>query len=198
SINYTRPELFPGTSGTLYIFGLQEEDNSDFETRDRNLFTPGFRINKPASAGEIDFEIDGALQFGESNLSSNPAAPELDHFAQFFHAQFGYTFDGPGEIRLLAQYDFASGDSDPFDGDNNRFDTFFGARGFEYGQTGIFGPFARSNFHSFGVRAITKPASWFDGFVSYRAAYLASSRDVFTTAGVQDVTGAAGNFIGHL
>lgn len=198
AINYTRPDLFLGTSGTLYVYGLQEEDNPDFQTRDRNLFTPGFRLNRPPDVGQLDFEIDAALQFGESNLSSNPTAPELDHFAQFFHAQLGYTFDGPFEVRLLAQYDFASGDNDPFDGDNGRFDSFFGARGFELGQTGIFGPFARSNFHSVGGRVIADPTPWLNGLFSYRAAYLASARDVFTTAGVQDQTGAAGNFIGHL
>jgi hypothetical protein len=47
-------------------------------------------------------------------------------------------------------YDFASGDEDStesFEG----FSTLFGARRFEYGPTGIFGLFARSNMTSIGV-----------------------------------------------
>ncbi len=48
----------------------------------------------------------------------------------------------------MFQYDDASGDEDPLDGDNERFNTLFGDRRFEFGPTGIYGPFNRSNLES--------------------------------------------------
>ena len=50
-----------------------------------------------------------------------------------------------GPPNLMFQYDDASGDEDPFDGSNERFNTLFGDRRFEFTTTGIYGPFNRSN-----------------------------------------------------
>ena len=61
--------------------------------------------------------------------------------------------------RLIFQYDYASGDDDPNDADNNRFDTLYGARRFDFGPTGIYGPFARANLSTPGMRIKLKPAA---------------------------------------
>lgn len=94
--------------------------------------------------------------------------------------------------------DYASGDDDPTDGDNNRFDTLFGARRFEYGPTGIFGAFARSNIFSPGYRIKLKPCADTQWMIAHRFHYLASDRDAWTTSGVVDPAGDSGSFIGHL
>lgn len=98
---------------------------------------------------------------------------------------------------MLAQFDYASGDNDPNDGKNNRFDTLFGTRRFEFGPTSIYGAFARSNLISPGIRLQVKPADRVSGFAGYRANWLASDRDAWTTANVIDLSGLSGRFLGH-
>ena len=97
---------------------------------------------------------------------------------------------------MALQYDYASGDENPADGTNERFDTLFGARRFEWGPTGIYGPFARSNLHTPGVRVQLKPHARVTTFVAYRGYWLASDQDAWTTAGLRDPTGQANDFLG--
>ncbi len=197
ALHYTRPQTFGDLTAEVYLFGLQEKDRDDLQTRDRSLLTPGFRLYKERSAGGFDYEIETALQFGHAALSSAPDAPRLDALAHFHHLHLGYTFDDAWRTRVLLQYDYASGDDDPTDGDNGRFDTLFGARRFEFGPTGIYGALARSNVNAPGARLEVQPTTRWRGFVGYRAAFLAAGRDALTTAGVQDATGGAGRFVGH-
>ena len=77
--------------------------------------------------------------------------------AGFAHASAGYTFDAAWTPRVRVAWDYASGDADPNDGQNNRFDTLFGARRFEYGPTGIYGAVFRANLNSPEIRLILKP-----------------------------------------
>ena len=42
-------------------------------------------------------------------------------------------------------------------GENNRFDTLYGARRFDFGPTSIYGPFIRSNLNSPALRLFFKP-----------------------------------------
>ena len=83
---------------------------------------------------------------------------DLDHFAHFHHLSLGYSFDVPWSPRLSLHYDYASGDDDPSDGDNSRYDTLFGSRRFDYGPTSIYGAFARSNINTPGVRLALEPS----------------------------------------
>ncbi len=123
-----------GAMGEVYVFGLHEEDGTRLATRDRELYTPGFRVYREPAKAQFDFELESIYQFGESRASTAPTdVIDLDHFAHMQHAQAGYTFDAPWSPRVLVQYDYASGDEDPFDGDNERFDTLFGARRWEFG-----------------------------------------------------------------
>jgi hypothetical protein len=99
--------------------------------------------------------------------------------------------------RLSIAYDYASGDRDPGDDDQGRFDTLFGARRFEFGPTGIYGAFARSNLSSPGIGGEVRPRGDVRTTVFYRAAWLASARDAWTTSGLRDTSGESGTFIGH-
>ena len=98
---------------------------------------------------------------------------------------------------MIAQYDYASGDDDPADGNNERFDTLFGARRFDFGPTGIYGPFLRNNLSTPGIRLKLRPARDVGVLVAHRAYWLASDQDAWTTSGVRDVSGRSGSFIGH-
>ena len=197
-IYYAFPKLPWEGNGEIYLLGLYESDSSGRPTRDRELYTPGIRLYRPPEKGRFDYLIESVFQFGESRSSTAATnTRDLDHFAYFQHAEVGYTFARPWSPQILAQYDYASGDDDPTDGDNERFDTLFGARRFDFGPTGIYGPFARSNLSSPGVRLKLKPSQQIQAFIAYRGYWLASDQDAWTTSGVRDAAGASGSFIGH-
>jgi hypothetical protein len=196
---YFRYNQLPwNSSGEIYVIGLHEGDTSDLATRDRRLYTPGIRWFKEPAKGNFDFEVESAYQVGTSRASTSSSdTTDLDHSAHYQHAQIGYTFNTPWSPRFLAQYDYASGDGDPTDGDTERFDTLFGARRFEYGPTGIWGAFARSNINSPGYRLIVKPTDSISAFVGHRMFWLASNSDAWVPAKLQDPTGDSGSFLGH-
>ena len=182
----------------LYAFGLDEEDSSDRATRDRDFTTVGFRLFRKAALSQFDFVIENAIQFGESRSSNATTnTTDLDHLAHFHHFTLGYSFDYVWRPQLMFQYDYASGDDNPLDGDNNRFDTLFGARRFEWGPTGIYGPFARANLSTPGLRLKLKPASTITSFIAYRGYWLAADKDAWTTARVRDASGSSDSFLGH-
>ncbi len=182
----------------LFFYGLSERDASDRATRNRELYTPGFRIFRNPSRSSFDFEFESAIQVGQSRSSSAPTnRTDLDHTAYFVHLATGYTFARPGNPRLLFQWDYASGDRDPDDTDNERFDTLYGARRFDFGPTGIFGAFARGNINAPGARLQFEPSESVQSFIGYRAFWLAERRDAWVGTGLRDPTGNSGRFIGH-
>lgn len=182
----------------VYYFGLNENDTHNRNTRNRDLQTIGARIFKSPQRSEFDYQIESAIQFGQSRSNAlETNRNDLDHFAQFYHAELGYSFDHAWSPRLIAQFDFASGDDDPEDDDNNRFDTLFGARRFDVGPIGIFGPFALSNVITPGVRLLFKPAAKVSVLLGHRAYWLASDRDALVAARVQDPAGESGSFAGQ-
>ncbi len=73
----------------------------------------------------------------------------------------------------------------------------FGARRFDWGPTGIYGALARSNVNAPGMRLDLAPHKTVDFFGAYRAVWLASARDAWTTAGLRDELGESGMFVGH-
>jgi hypothetical protein len=198
-LHLSDPRLAADLEGEAYVLGLEEDDRPSAPTRNRDLVTAGARLSRSPARARWDFELETAFQTGESRRSTARAdTRDLDHQAWFAHAHAARTFDARGAPRLVLQYDYASGDDDPSDGRNGRFDTLFGARRFEFGPTGIFGLLARSNIASPGVRLELAPKTGRSLVVGYRAAWLASRRDALTTNGVQDPTGASGSFVGHL
>lgn len=184
--------------GELYVLGLQEQDSGDTATRDRELVTPGLRVYRAPARGALDVELEGVAQVGTSRATARADdVDDLDHLAFFVHLGVGYTLDAPWSPRALLLYDYASGDRDPDDGDNERFDTLFGARRFELGPTGIYGAFARSNLNGPGLRVDAKPHAVVDANFQYRPFWLAEKRDAWVAAGVRDPSGDSGDFIGN-
>ena len=120
-----------------------------------NLFTPGFRLFRPEAKGTFDYEIESAYQFGKSALQ--PGAAPLTTFAYFQHAEVGYTFDLPWTPAIQFKYDYASGDSDPNDNHNGRFNPLFGTQNFPFTYTGIWSLFKRANINSPGYVTSVEP-----------------------------------------
>ena len=196
-VHASSPVFNEDVTGELYFFGLDEDDESDVLTRNRELYTVGARVVRKPAAGEVNFEWESAFQWGESRSTPLPTDTEdLDHTAMFHHLSVGYQFDVRFKPLVEALFDYASGDQDSGDGDNNRFDTLFGAR--RFGPTGIFGAFARANLISPGLRVKFSPAANTKVMLAHRLHYLASKEDFWTTSGLRDPDGDSGRFIGQL
>lgn len=192
------PGLYGSVKGDAYFFGLRTRDQVGISAADRDIYTPGLRLYKTPAAQSWDFEAEAAYQFGTSRLTTAATdRRDLQHRAEFFHGEIGYTLRGRMSPRLELSYDYASGDDDPTDNENNRFDTLYGSRRGDFGPTGIYGALARSNINSPGLRLEARPLQKLSGMVGYHAVWLASARDQYTTARLQDPSGNSGDFVGH-
>lgn len=189
------PKLPWNTRAEVYHLYLKDQPTS--RTREREFHTSGFRLFRNPSPGHWDYEVESAWQYGESQQRVSATAPVLDHFAHFQHGTVGYTFDVRWKPRIGLRYDFASGDADPGDGNNGRFDTLYGARRFEYGPTGIYGAIARANLNSPEYDLSVQPIRGVECMVAHRFVWLAEARDAWTSSGLVDTTGAAGTEVGH-
>jgi len=166
-----------------YYFGLHRR------ARDLEYHTFGLRGSRPAQPKRVDYEVELMGQFGDS--------VGRDHSAVAGHAELGYTLDLPWSPRLVAQFDYASGTSNPNGDETHTFVFLFGARRFDLNVTGIYGPFRRSNILSPGVRLILSPLPNVKAELKFRYWELAKARDRFVGTGLQDPTGAAGRHLGE-
>lgn len=196
-LSYETPHPIVGMDLQVYVLGLHEKDG-DFETKNRQLYTPGLRLLKKPHSGEFDGDVELVGQVGKSRSSAAPTdVTELDHQAWFVHAGSGYTFGSPWKPRVLLEFDAASGDKDSTDSKNQSFDTLYGARRFEYGPTGIYGMIARSNMLSPGLKIEAAPNRSVDMFVSYRPVWVMSDTDAWSGTGFRVATGTGNHFLGN-
>ncbi|WP_295623473.1 alginate export family protein [uncultured Nitrosomonas sp.] len=184
-----------------YYMGQKQTANPNGFTAtnrlDREIHMPGFRAY--GKVGNLfDFDVSYNHQFGYSG--------PLRQDAQGYTVEAGRTYEHPWKPRLTAFYGYASGDRDPNDGVDNRFDRFFG--------------FARpwSADHYFVYENLKAPKIRFDlqpmqkiGFeLTYGWYFLASKRDrmfdildgnisnTLQDPGFnRDRTGQSGDFAGH-
>ena len=180
-----------------FVVGFHERDG-DLATRDRQLATASLRCYRKPAPRTVDFDVELLPQLGTARATTAATdVTTLDHRALSTHAELGYSPALGGKPRVALLHDFATGDRDPADGVMGRFDPLFGARRFDFGPTGIYGPFARSNLNSPGLRVTATPAARLEAMATYRLFWLAAARDAWGPAGVSDPTGAAGRFVGQ-
>lgn len=192
----TTPTLANGSTIDVGYLRLHERDAPDLATRNRRIGTATARWYRDASPERWDFELEGAYQFGRIRASTSPTAPDRDVSAYFYRARIGYQWSSAWKPRIQLEYDYASGD-DSGTTDYERYDTLFGFRRADFAPSGIYAAVARANIRSPGVRVELTPGSRMDAFVSYRALWLASRTDSFSTSGVRDASGRSGRFAGH-
>ncbi len=187
-----------GINGEAYLYHLDEGDSAKNLTKNRRYFTPGMRFYiKPAKA-TFDFQVEAIGQFGTVRATTAATdGKDLRREAWYQHADVGYTFDMPWKPRFAVEYDYASGDKNPKDGKDQRFDTLYGARRFDYGATGIYGAFSRSNINSPGYRLGFSPLQDVQTTLGHRFFWLAQKTDSWGSSGLQDKTGKSGGFVGH-
>ncbi|MGE3312111.1 MAG: alginate export family protein [Limisphaerales bacterium] len=181
----------------LETYYLYTHDEPSIRTRARDLHTPGLRLFRESAPGDWDFEWECTFQFGRSQERVSPGSPELDHLAHFQHVEVGYTWDVRWKPHVGIRYDYASGDREPNDAANNRFDTLYGARRFELGPTGIYGAVARANLNSPEYHLVLRPWRTFELGLFHRFLWLAQARDAWMASGMVDPTGRSGTELGH-
>jgi hypothetical protein len=177
------------------FFNLLEADQADMPSRNRHLNTTALRYFRTPAKGAFDFDVEGAVQTGATRTSTAQNAAWQDVYATFAHVSAGYKWNAPAAPRLALDYDYVSGDKPG--GRNSRFDTLFGMRRAELAPAGLYNAVGRANLSSPGVRIEIEPSPRWDAFAGYRALYLASASDAFSTTGVRDPAGASGKFAGQ-
>lgn len=192
------PHFYKDLSADFSFFGLHERDSPERNTRNRRLYTPTFRIYRKPKAGQWDYSVETALQWGKSRLTSSPSDnTNLDHLAYFQHIELGYSLNLPWLLRFQIQGDYAGGDRNPGDKQNQRFDSLYGVPRFDFGPTSLLRTFTRSNLISPGLRLYTKPHTSLDIMCAHRWYWLASETDAWTATGIQDLDGSSGSYLGH-
>ncbi len=166
----------------LFFFSLRESDSPGAQTRDRRIHSAGLRLLQTPASGAFDFELESLLQFGESKAAAGRADPAaLDHRAFFQYAAAGYSFSN--SLRAVLEIDYASGDKDPFDLENGRFNSLFGVTTFEFGVVGLYQPFSRANLVTPGIRLFADPRPDLNIMVSWRHFWLEEERDSWGRTG---------------
>src|SRR5690606_33394384 len=160
--------------------------------------TAGMRVFRAPRPGAWLYEVEAIVQRGRSvGTVAGVARGGLRHRASLLHAELGYAFAMARPAALRVTYDRATGDRDPLDQVNERFDTLAGARRFDFGPTGIYGPFARANIESAGVRLTLDAAARARTMIDYRTFRLASASDAWSTTGLRDASGRSGQSLGR-
>lgn len=189
-----RPGLFGPAQADAFLYGLHEKDRGNRPTADRELYMPGFRIYAAPRPGGYDLELETAYSFGHRSETIANQAEKLDIRAGMLHAEVGYTFSSDWSPRVSLEYDYASGDK-PGNGNFERFESPFGNRRGDLGNTSIYGPLARSNISAPGIRLEFSKGRT-DGAVLVQKARLAEARDFWVAAGLRDPSGSSGRTLG--
>ena len=185
---YLESRHLPWLQVDAYYLGLNDKRVANVANH-RTYTTFGGRLYKDPKPGEPDYEIETTWQIGTRGAT--------DHFAHLQHLDLGYTFNLPWTPRLLFSFDYASGDRRPGDSQDEGFDTLFGARRWEYGPTGTWGPFSRTNLISPGWRVFLIPSRDWILQVKHRVWYLAQAEGEFGNSGLRAPNGQAGTSLGH-
>jgi hypothetical protein len=181
----------------FYGFGLDERDSADRPTLNRHIFTPGARAFRGPKAGQYDWDVEAAYQFGSIRATRSAAdRRDLAVSAGFVHAEAGRTFEGAWAPRVSVHYDLATGDRrNPRT--YNRFDSLYGSRRSDFGQVSLYGPVSRANLVSAGLRLDVAPSKRVDASLMVRELWLDSRFDAFAATSVRDARGLSGDRAGR-
>ena len=193
----------------LSIYMLNESDSNNNPTRNRNYFTPSLRFYSKPNKGDFDFVAEGMGQFGTVQYNTSVNNEQLHHQAFSNHLEAGYSFDLPMSPRFLVEYDWASGSNNSSKyksgATDGRFDPLYGASDIDFGSTGIYGAFQRSNINSPGARLNFAPRSDVTVSLQERAIWLASASDCWGGSSCSSATapglignakGTSGSYVG--
>jgi len=166
-----------------YYFILDDDAKG---REDREIHTLGLHGFGLLGETGWEYDFDAAFQFGDEG--------DLSHRAFAAHGEIGYTLDAATDARVAAWVNYATGDRDPEDGVNQRFDRLFGASHSMYGYSDLF---TWQNMINPAAYFTVRPADRLKLEAFYRAYWLASRNDAWVVPGLRDVTGESGRFVGQ-
>ncbi|MFM8341747.1 MAG: alginate export family protein [Methylomonas sp.] len=200
-------KVYKDLNAEVYLYNLDEGDSARNPTRNRRYFTPGIRFYQKPSKGNFDFQAEGMGQFGTVKYAatSTYANTTQTHEAWSSHIEAGYSFDLPWSPRFFLEHDYASGSKNwankTSSGVDGRFDPLYGASDFDFGPTGIYGAFQRSNINSPGYKIDFAPRSDMSFRFQQRLVWLASGSDCWggntcTAATTPALANGNGSYVG--
>lgn len=162
---------------------------------DMDIYAPGLRVYGLIGQSGFDYDADLNKQFGRFGvLQRNGNTQTLQqHDALAYSLELGYTFDHDWKPRVSAYYGFGTGDKNPRDGNNERFDAFYG-----FNQ-----PWSRNdyfswdNIHAPKARLEITPHPDVRVDAGYNAYWLESETGGWNRARLTDPTGQSGSFLGQ-
>ena len=155
-------------------------------TIERLVHSPGLRVYGKISVTGFDYDLTYTNQFGRNG------AREVRAWAAT--AEIGYTLTHPWKPRVSLFYGHATGDRDPNDNTDNRFERFFG-----FGRPWSANDYiVYENIRAPKLRIELKPKKNLRVDFGYSWYWLDSATDRFAgTSQVRDRTGSSGSSVGH-
>ncbi len=167
-----------------YYFYLNDQRKNPTQA-DRQIHTLGLRAYGPIGKTHFDYEMDGAFQFGSDG--------QLDQRALALVGELGYSFEHKWKPRLSIGTIYASGDHNPNDNVQERFDRLFG-ESHGYSATDYF---VLQNTISPKLRLELNPTEKLRIDTGYGGFWLASDSDTWPVPGRRDRLGNSGDCVGH-
>lgn len=170
-----------------YYIGL--EQNRDYDktasTMNRSIHSAALRGYGVFGRSGYDYDFDVVYQRGKNGTQQ--------HRAYGFTAELGKSWEHRWKPRASVMYGYGSGDRDPNDGTNQRFERYYGfARPWSnddyYQWENISAPKLRFE--------LTPTSAWRFDF-GYNWYWLASAQDRWNNANLRDRTGRSGDFMGQ-
>lgn len=170
---------------TLEPFYLALDQKQTADEADRTVHSPGLRGYGTFGKSGFDYDFSIVHQFGHNG------SKDIDAWGGT--AEIGYRFDHAWKPRLSAFYGYASGDKDPTDNEENRFERFYG-----FGRPWSANDYiVYENIQTPKLRLELTPTEKLRVDLGYSWYSLASGRDRFNGAKASDPTGRSGDEIGH-
>jgi hypothetical protein len=171
---------------TLEPYYLALHQSAHAGVLERMVHNPGLRGYGVIAGTGFDYDASFNYQFGQNGPRKVRAWAAT--------AELGYSFKLPWKPRLSLFYGQASGDRDPNDGTDNRFEKFFG-----FGRPWSANDYiVYENIRAPKLRLECTPSKSFRFDLGYSWYWLDSATDRFVGANnARDLTGSTSGFIGH-
>jgi hypothetical protein len=172
-----------------YYLGLFQEASANENLENRRIHSPGLRVYGKLFKRSLHYEFSHTQQFGNSGT--------LRQQAFGITSEIGYSFKKLWKMKIGLFYGFISGDQNPNDQVNNRFERFYGfARPWSADDYII-----PENVSTPKIRLEFQPAEKLKFDIGYSLYWLASKTDRFANllggANNRDPFGLSGSFLGH-
>lgn len=161
---------------------------------DRQIHTLGLRAYGIVGATGWDWDVNLVKQWGEQERrdAAGLFIADLDHRAHAYNLELGYTLSHPWKPRLSASYGLATGDKNPNDERNQRFERLFGfARPWSNNDY-----FQMENIRTPKLRVEFEPIRKLKIDAGYSHYRLDSATDRWNSANLRDSSGGSGRDVG--